>query len=162
METCPCGSNQSYDDCCGSLINGQSQAATAEALMRSRYTAFVKTKIDYISATLAPSKRQDFNRQEATAWSKNSQWQGLEIIKTENGGVDDDTGTVEFIARFTEKEKPVAHHELAEFEKIDGRWYFVDGQKPKSIPTVRQTAKIGRNDPCSCGSGKKYKKCCGV
>jgi SEC-C motif domain protein len=162
MEPCPCGSSQAYSDCCEPLIQGREYAKTAEALMRSRYSAFVKTQIDYIHDTLPPAKRQNFNRAEATAWSKNSEWQGIEILQTREGGPEDETGTVEFIARFLEKSNPVEHHEVAEFKKIDGRWFFIDGHAPKPVQSVRQGSKIGRNDPCTCGSGKKFKKCCGV
>lgn len=161
METCPCGSSLTYEECCEPLITGKEHAKTAEALMRSRYTAFVKTEIDYIQDTIPPSKQQGFNRAEAAAWSKNSEWQGFELVQTEAGGPEDDKGTVEFIARFLEKGKPVQHHEVAEFEKIDGKWFFVDGHSPRPLQFVRQGPKIGRNDPCSCGSGKKFKKCCG-
>ena len=160
METCPCGSERSYDDCCRPLVEGRQNAETAEALMRSRYSAFVKTEIDYLCDTIPPDRQEKFNRQEAANWSKNSEWEGLEILETSEGGPDDETGTVEFIARFREKEKKVEHHEVAQFGKIDGRWYFIDGHTPKSKPTVRQSPKIGRNAPCPCGSGKKYKKCC--
>jgi len=161
METCPCGSNRSYDDCCRPLIEGRQHAETAEALMRSRYSAFVKTEIDYLRDTIPPARQKEFNRQSAVNWSKNSEWEGLEIIETQEGGPDDEAGTVEFIARFRDKGKPVEHHEQAQFGKIDGRWYFIDGHTPKRKPAVREGPKIGRNAPCPCGSGKKYKKCCG-
>ncbi|MDX9788336.1 MAG: YchJ family protein [Desulfobacterales bacterium] len=162
METCPCGSNLAYADCCAPLIQGHQPAQSAEALMRSRYSAYVKTAIDYIHDTLHPSRRQKLNREEALEWSKKSDWQGLEILKTVAGGPDDETGTVEFIARYAEKGKNMIHHEIAEFSKLDGRWYFVDGSMPKPAQSIRQGPKIGRNDPCICGSGKKYKKCCGT
>ena len=83
---------------------------------------------------------------------------GLEIVAAK-GGPDDSEGQVEFIARFREKGVKKAHHELAEFKKEAGRWYFTDGKSAPQRPLV--SAKVGRNDPCSCGSGKKYKKCCG-
>ncbi|MFC1868389.1 YchJ family protein [Thermodesulfobacteriota bacterium] len=161
MEICPCGSERSYDDCCRPLIEGRQNAETAEALMRSRYSAFVKTEIDYLYSTIPPEQQKNFNYQEATNWSENSQWEGLEILETSEGGPDDEVGTVEFIARFRKKDKKIEHHELARFGKIDGRWYFIEGNTPKSKPAVRQSPKIGRNAPCPCGSGKKYKKCCG-
>lgn len=160
MESCPCGSEHAYDECCRPLIEGRQNAETAEALMRSRYSAFVKTEIDYLGDTIPPDRQQQFNRQEATNWSQNSEWEGLEILDTVEGGPDDEAGTVEFIARFKDKGKKVEHHELARFGKIDGRWYFIDGETPKPKTVVRQGPKIGRNAPCPCGSGKKYKKCC--
>jgi SEC-C motif-containing protein len=65
------------------------------------------------------------------------------------------------MAIYHEKGKVVRHHELAEFAKEDGQWYFVDGRAPKHVQSIRQGPKIGRNDPCPCGSGRKFKKCCG-
>ena len=161
MEICPCGSGQAYTDCCKPLIDGSRPAATAEALMRSRYSAYVKTQIDYIYETTHATQRSRFNRQESLAWSRNTDWQSLEILRTEGGGESDESGVVEFIARYREKDKAVKHHEVADFARVDGRWYFVDGQAPKPVQAVRQGPKIRRNDPCPCGSGKKYKKCCG-
>ncbi|HSV29430.1 MAG TPA: YchJ family metal-binding protein, partial [Candidatus Omnitrophota bacterium] len=77
------------------------------------------------------------------------------------GGADDETGSVEYVARFKIRGQAHAHHELATFRKEDGRWLYVDGEvNPKTAP--RQVAKVGRNDPCPCGSGQKYKKCCGA
>ena len=161
MEKCPCGSDKSYEECCRPVIKGTIDAVTAESLMRARYSAFVKTEIDFLYNTVSPSQQTDFNHSETTEWSKNSDWKGLEIIETVDGGPDDDKGTVEFIARFEQNSQEVRHHELASFEKIDGKWTFMDGIVPKPKQVVRETPKIGRNDPCPCGSGKKYKKCCG-
>ena len=161
METCPCGIERSYDDCCRPLIEGREMVETAEALMRSRYSAYVKTKIDYLCSTIPPEQQKKFNYEETTSWSENSQWEGLNILNTSEGGPDDETGTVEFIAHFRQNNKKIEHHELARFGKINGSWYFIDGDTPRSQPVVRQAPKIGRNAPCPCGSGKKYKKCCG-
>ena len=161
MEKCPCGSELTYEECCKPLIDGTQQAETAEALMRSRYSAFVKTEIDYIYNTVSPEQQKDFKREDVTVWSKDSEWEGLEILNTSEGGQDDEAGTVEFIARFRQDGKLIEHHELARFEKIDNQWLFVDGSTPKPKPVKRENPKIGRNAPCPCGSGKKYKKCCG-
>lgn len=161
MEICPCGSGKDYTDCCEPLLLGSQAAATAEALMRSRYSAYVKTQIDYIYETTHATQRSKFNREESLAWSRNTDWQSLEILRTEAGSPEDDSGVVEFIARYREKGKAVQHHEVADFTKEDGRWYFLDGHAPKPEQVVRKGPKIGRNDACPCGSGKKYKKCCG-
>jgi SEC-C motif-containing protein len=161
MSRCPCGSDKTYKDCCQPLIDGSIKAETAEALMRARYSAYVKTEVEFLYNTISPSQQKDFNRQDATDWSRGAEWEGLEILETENGGPDDETGTVEFVARFRQGGKEVRHHELATFEKIDGSWTFMDGVTPKPKQARREGPKIGRNDPCPCGSGKKYKKCCG-
>ena len=161
MGKCPCGSDKTYDVCCLPVINGSKDAYTAEELMRARYSAFVKTEIDFLYNSISPAQQSDFNYEDATDWSKNSEWEGLEIIETVDGGPDDDTGTVEFIARFKQDNEEIRHHELASFEKIDGKWVFMDGIVPKPKQVIRETPKVGRNEPCPCGSGKKYKKCCG-
>jgi SEC-C motif-containing protein len=161
-ESCPCGSKKTFAECCGPALSGAAAAATPEALMRSRYTAFVKHDVDYIYKTIAPGQRGDFDRQAVDDWSRNSEWLGLDIIATEKGGPTDETGTVEFAARFKEKGQERRHDELATFVKIDGRWYFEDGKTPSVKPVRNEGPRVGRNDPCPCGSGKKYKKCHGA
>jgi SEC-C motif domain protein len=161
MAMCPCGSGKSYAECCEPLIGGERTAQSAEALMRSRYSAYVNHDIDYVYDTLHPKKRHGFNRKESEQWASRSEWVSLEVLRTENGGPQDRSGVVEFIARYRQKDKPFQHHEVAEFVKEDERWYFWDGTTPKIEQSVRRGPKIGRNDPCVCGSGKKYKKCCG-
>ncbi len=94
--TCPCGTQKSYEECCGPLHEG-SKAKTAEELMRSRYSAFVKKNIDYIGATHVPGTT-DFDPAEAKDWADNSIWNGLDIVKTEKGQEDDKFGVVEFKA----------------------------------------------------------------
>ncbi|WP_207456235.1 YchJ family protein [Azospirillum sp. SYSU D00513] len=156
---CPCRSGKALEACCGPYLAGTAAAPTAEALMRSRYSAFATHNIDYLEETLMPETRGDFDRAEVEAWAKNSLWTGLEVRSTENGGPDDEEGIVEFQARFTMNGKQQVHHETGSFAKRDGRWFYVDGvlgARPRSTP------KVGRNDPCPCGSGKKYKKCCGA
>jgi SEC-C motif-containing protein len=159
---CPCGSGKTYDECCEPFIRGKAFPETAEQLMRSRYSAYTLQEIPYITDTLHPDHRQDWDEKGAGDWSRNSVWQGLEIVHTEGGGPQDEEGTVEFIASFTLKDTPLQHHERAVFEKKDGRWYFKDGELVKPKQVRRETPKIGRNDPCPCGSGRKYKKCCGA
>lgn len=160
-ELCPCKSGKNYADCCEKIINGTVKAETPEALMRARYSAYAKGAIDFIIDSTHSSQRENNDREEIRRWSQNSQWDGLEIIRTENGGADDDSGIVEFIARYHDRGISMEHHEVAEFRREDGDWYFYDGQLVPQAPYVRKEAKVGRNDPCPCGSGRKYKKCCG-
>lgn len=161
MNTCPCGTGRSYEECCGPIIAGTKDASTAEQLMRSRYTAYVKGEIGYIYSSLHPEHREDFDEKSTRQWAKSSQWHKLEIRDTRGGGEEDTEGTVEFIAAFTDSDGRKEHHELSTFKKEDGRWYFVDGAPVTPGTVVREGAKVGRNAPCMCGSGKKYKKCCG-
>ena len=161
-EVCPCGSARPYAECCEPLILGARLPETAEALLRSRYSAFVHEQVDYILGTVAPSQRHQHEPRTIRNWARNATWQGLDIIEVQGGGPDDELGQIEFIARYTEKEVRKRHHELAHFKKIDGRWYFFDGNAPKIHQYVRTRPKIGRNDPCPCGSGRKSKHCCGA
>ncbi len=129
--------------------------------MRSRYSAHVLAKAEYLAATLSKDQRADYDRQAAAQSFADSKWLGLEIRKTDKGGETDETGTVEFVARYRSGKQHVSHHELSFFTREDGRWVFAGCEMNPKAPTVR-VEKIGRNDPCPCGSGKKYKKCCGA
>ncbi|MDA8792192.1 YchJ family protein [Bacteriovoracaceae bacterium] len=157
---CPCGREKTYEDCCELIHNDVSNAKTAEDLMRSRYSAFVKNKVDFIVNTHL-DEGQETSRESIEQWSKNSKWLGLEVVSTEKGLESDETGKVEFIANYESNEQDVQHHELAEFKKVDGKWIYADGHVINQGPYVRETPKVGRNEPCPCGSEKKFKKCCG-
>jgi SEC-C motif-containing protein len=154
---CVCGLPDPTEACCGAIIAGRTRAETAEALMRSRYAAYALGEIDWILAT----HEGRVDRASTEAWSKRSEWLGLEILSRHAGGPDDDEGEVEFVARFRVAGKEQRHHERARFRKRNGRWIYADGKEIKGQPQVRQAPATGRNDPCPCGSGKKYKKCCG-
>ena len=159
MNQCPCGSNVAYTACCEPIITNSRPAETAEQLMRARYSAYTKTAMDFVFNSTDPANREGYDHDGTRAWAENSEWLGLQIIGSSKGGTDDTTGEVEFIARFNENGLLREHHENALFTKKDGIWYFTDGLmvKPKPISVT----KVGRNDPCPCGSGQKYKKCCG-
>ena len=160
-QPCPCNSGLSYDDCCGPFLAGTAFPETAEALMRSRYTAFTKADIQYIKGTRHPESDYDFDEAATLKWARDSKWLGLEILSTEGGQKEDGRGEVEFIANYTVDGKKADHHELAKFQRHEDRWYFVDGDFVRVKPVRREAPKVGRNDLCPCGSGKKFKKCCG-
>ena len=88
-------------------------------------------------------------------------WKGLHIESVKDGGLDDKTGTVIFSARFRMAGQEQVHREISQFRKEGGRWLYVNGNTNPPVEQ-RHVEKIGRNDPCFCGSGKKYKKCCGA
>ena len=161
-QPCPCGSGNTLAVCCGPLIARTAAAPTAESLMRSRYTAYVLGEIDWIVASHDPAGADDVDRSSTEKWSKEARWKGLEIRSKDKGQPGDETGAVEFVASYQIGNQVVAHHEAARFKTIDGRWYYVDGDMVKPRPVVRETRKVGRNDPCPCGSGQKYKKCHGA
>ena len=162
MKDCPCGSGRSYTDCCLPYIKGQAKAPTAEALMRSRYSAYVEHEIDYIINSCVHKDDKDIDRKSTQDWSEQSTWLGLTIISTEKGGSLDSEGTVEFKAEYKHDGMMEVHHEIARFKKENttGEWLYDDGHVvPHTIK--RDGPKVGRNDICPCGSGKKYKFCCG-
>ena len=160
-EICPCKSGKNFGECCGAVISGAVKAESAEALMRARYTSYVIGDVDFLRDSATEEVRMDFDEAAAKAWSRAAQWHGLEIIATEKGGASDTDGVVEFRALYTANGEFCNHHEVAQFVKEDGGWKFRDGELVGEKPVVREEPKVGRNDPCPCGSGKKYKKCCG-
>ena len=160
-DACPCGSGREYAQCCQPLIERVKDADTAEALLRSRFSAYARQQVDYILDTVAPSQRHQHEPNAIRSWARNATWHRLEILDIKGGGPEDTEGQIEFIAHYTEKQVRKRHHELAHFHKIDGRWYFHDGSAPKIHQHVREHPKVGRNDPCPCGSGLKYKRCRG-
>jgi len=134
---------------------------TAEALMRARYTAYTRGDVAYLRQSLHPKSHDTFDEKSTREWAAKSEWHGLEVLRTERGGPDDNDGVVEFIARYRNEGQDLEHREVAQFQRSDNDWSFVDGRVFGLDPIVRDDPKIGRNDPCSCGSGKKFKKCCG-
>ena len=161
MEHCPCGTGRPFADCCGPVISGARLAETAEQLMRSRYAAYVKKEMAWLRESLLPAKRADFDEAASRAWADEAEWHGIEVLSAGHGGPADATGTVEFVASFTVKGARQEHRERAQFRKESGAWYFVEGKAMPPRPVTRSGPRAGRNDPCPCGSGKKYKKCCG-
>ena len=159
MNACPCGSGKTLDECCGQYFETLA-APTALVLMRSRYTAHVLGKAQYLHDTLSTKQRVGFDVAEYEAHHGEITWTGLEIRGTSGGGEEDEAGTVEFVARCKDKDGPGMQHELSSFIREEGRWVYEDAvPNPKSA--TRTVQKVGRNEPCPCGSGKKYKKCCG-
>ena len=159
---CPCGSGYTLAECCGPYLKRTKRPATAETLMRSRYSAYVLHDIDYIIETHAPETVNKVDRDSVEAWSKSVDWQGLEIVHTSDGGEYDDEGEVEFAAEYVLNGMLHTHHESSYFHKIGGVWFYYDGDVFAVEPITRVSRKVGRNDPCPCGSGKKHKKCCGA
>lgn len=155
MPACPCQSGLSFEDCCGPILAGR-PAPTALALMRSRYTAYTRGDVAYLARTLAPEHRAGFDMADVSAGMRETQWLGLEILDTVDGGATDSTGIVEFAARFRAQGKLHELQERSRFRReADQNWVYVDGE------TALRPIKVGRNDPCPCGSGKKFKQCCG-
>jgi SEC-C motif-containing protein len=119
---CPCGNKRPFDDCCGPIIAGEREADTAEALMRSRYTAYTLRDLDYLLESWHPASRP------ATLGAADAKWIGLDIRDCREGGRNDATGVVEFVARFKIGGRAHRLHEISRFARVDGRWFYVDGE----------------------------------
>lgn len=149
-EQCPCGSGLQDENCCLQYINGGLNAPTAEALMRSRYTAYVIGHEAYLLASWFATTRPE----KLNLGLANIHWSGLTICKTQAGNKGDSRGVVEFIARYFDAGRAGQVHESSRFIKQQGCWFYIDGD-------LISENKIARNAACSCGSGKKFKRCCG-
>ncbi|MFN2377270.1 MAG: YchJ family protein [Candidatus Binatia bacterium] len=161
MTDCPCCSGVEFERCCGPFLAGTLVPETAEQVMRARYTAHTRVEMPFLMSTIHPEKVAEGDEETARRWAKESEWLGLEILGTKAGGKDDSEGIVEFVARFRDKKGEThTHHEISTFVKEDGRWLFQEGHTPEQAPLRRSSPRVGRNDPCTCGSGKKFKKCC--
>lgn len=127
MAACPCGSGLDDDACCAPILAG-APAPTALALMRSRYTAFVRGAIDHLVATHHARTRGQLDVAALARWSRETLWLGLEIVAVERGGPADAAGVVEFIARGSTRGAAFAQRERSRFRKAGGRWYYLDGR----------------------------------
>ncbi|WP_415883671.1 YchJ family protein [Neptuniibacter sp. QD34_54] len=126
-KVCPCGSNKPFDYCCKPIVQGQKPAPTAEALMRSRYTAFALGAIDYLINTTAPENRGEDDAEILADQVKYTNWTGLTILDTSQGNRSDETGMVEFEANFETDDQSGTLYEKSNFRKEDGFWIYVDG-----------------------------------
>lgn len=177
LPICPCqinplseaiGAPLLYQDCCqpyhDGLLNNEADKTdgvkpdSAERLMRSRYSAFVLIKPEYIVKTSLPAQQNLLDTKAIETWAKETNWAGLEIV-THTPKLGKRHAQVEFKAYFKTPEGLQAHHELSAFVKVtdknsnNARWYFLD-------PTVSMS--VTQKQPCICGSGEKCKRCCGT
>ncbi|MBH0775802.1 YchJ family protein [Nocardia bovistercoris] len=119
---CPCRRGEPFDECCAPLLRGERPAPTAEALMRSRYTAFAVGDPDYLRRSWHSSRRPS-----TVDLDPDQRWFFLEIVRTESGGPFDDTGIVEFVAHYRSAGKRSSLHEVSRFVREDGAWAYLDG-----------------------------------
>lgn len=123
---CVCCSGKPYDQCCGPLLARTHPATSPEALMRSRYAAYALKDFDYIVETTDAELRDQLDHDANRAWMEQSNFLSLQVLNSSEKG---SRGTVEFIARFVRNDGPEqAHHELSQFRKSRGRWYFAEGE----------------------------------
>jgi len=161
MSKCSCGSDLEFSVCCEPIITGKAHAPTAEALMRSRYTAHAIGSYEYLGTSIHPDMRGDLSVEEIKEWSEKISWPGLVTLAPKDGGENDITGEVEFVANYKLGGVPQEMHEHSFFRKEGDDWYYVEGMVQNHDTYRREAPKVGRNEACPCGSGKKYKKCCG-
>ncbi|MEI7841937.1 MAG: YchJ family metal-binding protein [Gallionellaceae bacterium] len=121
--TCPCGSGKKFTDCCGIYLDGNALPATAEALMRSRYTAYTLLREDYLLATWQASTRPATL---SLADESQTKWIGLELKRHEQQ--DADHAIVEFVAKYKVNGKAHRLHEVSRFLREAGQWFYVDGE----------------------------------
>lgn len=174
IKNCPCqlipslatiSTPLAYKDCCQPYHDDidkveSTQANSAERLMRTRYSAFVLIKADYIVKTTVPAQQALLDIIDIKIWAKETDWAGLEIVQ-HTPKLGKRHAQVEFKAYYNTEDGLQAHHELSSFVKVSDksatdkneRWYFLD-------PTVSMT--MSQKQPCICGSGEKFKRCCGA
>lgn len=125
-ESCPCGRDRLFSECCGRFLDGGSRPETAEDLMRSRYAAHILNRIDYLRETLWPKHQPLFDDAATTRFAADNHWAGLTVIDVQDGGPADRAGTVLFEARYLSGGQLLTHRERSLFRKKKGRWYYVE------------------------------------
>jgi SEC-C motif-containing protein len=155
-QPCPCGSGQPFGDCCAPVLGGQRLAATAEQLMRARFTAHVVHDFKFLHYTYRGTAKQPYTEVSA---DPAMQWTRL-VVHRHELGASPEMALVDFSAYGTERGAEVVLHEKAEFARENGAWIYTRAVREGPAPFKSAAPKPGRNDPCPCGSGKKYKQCC--
>lgn len=120
-DRCPCLSGEMYGQCCGRFHRGDATAPTAERLMRSRYAAFAVGDADYLLRTWHPRTRPT-----TLDLDPDTVWRRLDVLSHTAGGLLDDTGTVEFVAYYSEHGEPGSLREHSRFVREHGQWLYVD------------------------------------
>jgi SEC-C motif-containing protein len=142
---CYCGSKKEFSECCGVFLSQKELPSTPLQLMRSRYSAYVSANAEYILNTTTKQNRFEHEIELIDEFCKSVTWLGLDIVYAKDN-------IVEFKAYYKDADGIKMQHERSTFVLEEGIWLYDSG--------VFLNSKIQRNDPCPCGSGKKYKKCC--
>jgi SEC-C motif-containing protein len=130
---CYCCSGKKFESCCEPFLNGNAKPPTAETLMRSRFAAYVRAEVDYLVRSTHPSTRSLYAPQDLMRWATSNRWEKLEIISCLDGTRKDKTGTVEFKAYYVDRHgQSQTHHEISQFRKELGKWFYVEGQHRKT------------------------------
>ena len=142
---CLCGNETEFSKCCEPLISKKQKAKTPEALMRSRYSAYVLANGPYLVYSCAKENRYADDIALIEEFSNSVEWLKLDVLEAVEN-------QVEFKAYYKDTEGIKILHERSNFIQEDGEWKYSDGELFNT--------KVERNESCPCGSGKKYKKCC--
>jgi SEC-C motif-containing protein len=152
---CFCGNPLNFSNCCQPIIDGSVNAPDAEALMRSRFSAYVIKAYPYILQTYAPEQQANLSLVNLKQHAQDTQWLSLQVIQH---NVNNNKAQVEFKAYYCEYKRFYVMHELSDFILLNDQWFYIAGvvQKDSGEYTPQ------RNSLCLCGSGKKFKKCCAI
>lgn len=154
METsCICCSDKTFSQCCEPLLSGKQHATHPEQLMRSRFSAYKIENYQYILATYSNQQKQQLTVGSLKSSATGTKWLSLEIVSSDKQS---QQGHVEFKAYYQVDNQYYILHELSKFILEENQWKYTEGK----ILSDGMPLKIGRNDPCPCGSGSKFKKCC--
>jgi len=153
---CPCGSGKPFAQCCAPIIAGTVRPETAEQLMRARFTAHVTHDSAFIHRTYQATAKLPFVADEK---EPDIGWTRL-VIKSHELGGQPDLAYVDFSAYYLDRGREFSLDEKAEFKRLGGEWIYTRPLREGPAPIKAAHPKPGRNDPCPCGSGKKYKHCC--
>lgn len=155
-DACPCGLEKLYSDCCGRFHTGIEMPVTAEELMRSRYTAYAVSDFEYLlDTTFNNAANHDISSLRDS--NNDCKWVQLEILSTEAGNANDETGVVEFVAAYFSKKHVHFMRERSRFNRRNGLWMYLDGEAQSAQEAIPQS----KSAPCFCGSKKKFKRCHG-
>lgn len=156
-QPCPCGSGQTYGSCCELVITGQKPAANAEVLMRARFTAHTAYNFKFLHDSYRGTAGKPYVPEEGTP---TMEWTRLVVHNHETSAENPDKAYVDFSAYGIEDKVEKVLHEKGEFLRINGQWLYNREARLGPAPYKASGPKVGRNEPCPCGSGKKYKHCC--
>ena len=156
--TCPCGSGRTFGECCEPVLQGKRVPATAEELMRSRFVAHALRDYRHLHRTDLETARKPYVEEgedpQEVAWTRL-------VVHAHEPGAKPDTAFVDFSAYYKAGDGEQALHEKSAFVRENGAWFYTRAVRTGPAPVKLATPKVGRNDPCPCGSGKKFKQCCG-
>ncbi|WP_395342423.1 YchJ family protein [Ningiella sp. W23] len=151
---CFCGSQVDFASCCQPYHKGK-LAPNAQVLMRSRFSAYAVKNYQYIARTYAKGYGDDVDETSLAAHDQLTNWLSLDVLEHYEHGT---TSLVEFKAYYKIHGQYYVMHERSSFIFEDSQWFYTNGRMMDGSGPFKPQ----RNSPCICGSGKKFKKCCGA